>query len=98
MGISTVSREEVLHLARLAGLRVEPAEVAELADLLTRLLEWGLALPEGSPDGDTTDRVAPPRRDDQPLPGLSTEQALAAAPRSHDDLFIVPPVIRRGSS
>jgi len=96
MGMPSIPREQILHLAALAGLRLEPAEVDSLAAELTRMLELGEDLPDLQPAGERATEAPSPLRDDEPRPGLSHCQALVSAPRSREGFFLVPPVIERG--
>ncbi|MDQ7008496.1 MAG: aspartyl/glutamyl-tRNA amidotransferase subunit C [Acidobacteriota bacterium] len=93
----SIPREQVLHLAALAGLRLEPAEVDSLAVELARMLELGEGLPDRPVGGERPAADPPPFRDDEPRPGLPPGRALAAAPGSEDGFFLVPPVIQRGA-
>jgi aspartyl-tRNA(Asn)/glutamyl-tRNA(Gln) amidotransferase subunit C len=92
-----LSREEVLHIARLARVDLTEAEIARYSEQLSDLLERFEVLQQV----DTTD--VPPTaqsidlrsvmRDDEVLPSLPAEDVLANAPRREGDLFRVKPVL-----
>jgi aspartyl-tRNA(Asn)/glutamyl-tRNA(Gln) amidotransferase subunit C len=89
-----VSREELQSLARLARLRLADDELPKLAAELSRIVDYVAEL--GKVDTSAVTEVpsigpnAAPLRDDRVTPGLSREEALAAAPRSVDGAFAVP--------
>lgn len=92
-----IDRQEVLHVARLARLKVS----AEDADRLTSQLNTILAYMDKLNELDTT-RIEPmahalsletPLREDAVRPSLSPEESLANAPHQNGTFFIVPKVI-----
>jgi aspartyl-tRNA(Asn)/glutamyl-tRNA(Gln) amidotransferase subunit C len=92
-----LTREEVLHVADLARLSLEP----ETVDRLTRQLNDILAYIEKLQEVDTAG--VPPMahavpvfnvfREDEVAPGLDREEALANAPAQEEGTFVVPRVI-----
>jgi len=93
-----LSREEVLHIARLARLGLTEAEVNQLREQLSNILENFEVLQQV----DTTD--VPPtaqaiplqnvmRQDDEVIPSLPPSQILANAPRREADFFRVRAVL-----
>lgn len=89
-----IERDEVLHIARLARLRLSDEEVdrmqGELSGVLAHVDRIGkLDLGEVEP---TSHVVALENvlRADEPAPSLSPEQALANAPDPDGDSFRVP--------
>jgi len=93
-----LSREEVLHIARLARLGLTEAEVNQLREQLSNILENFEVLQQV----DTTD--VPPtaqaiplqnvmRQDDEVIPSLPPGQILANAPRREADFFRVRAVL-----
>ena len=89
-----IDREQVLHVARLARLRLSDEEVARMADELSSILEHVERIDELDLDG-----VAPTShvidienvlRPDEPRPCLPRERALENAPDATDDGFRVP--------
>jgi aspartyl-tRNA(Asn)/glutamyl-tRNA(Gln) amidotransferase subunit C len=92
-----LTREEVLHVAKLARLSLDPGEV----DLFTRQLNDILAYVEKLQEVDTAG--VPPMahavpvvnvfREDEVVPGLSREDALANAPVKEEGTFVVPRII-----
>lgn len=93
----SLTDEEVRKLALLARLEISDDEVAKVRPQLDNILEFVERLSEL----DTSD-VEPMTtaldvdnrwRDDELVPGLSNEQALANAPAHDDQCFTVPPVL-----
>ncbi|MGE5542797.1 MAG: Asp-tRNA(Asn)/Glu-tRNA(Gln) amidotransferase subunit GatC [Bacillota bacterium] len=91
-----ISREEVLHVARLARLRLSEKEVAGYTRQLSRILEYINKL-----DGLPTEGVPPTShvlglenvaRKDEARQGLSQEEALSNAPDAAGGLFKVPKI------
>lgn len=92
-----LSREEVLHIARLARLGLTEAEVDRMGEQLSNILENFEVLKRV----DTTN--VPPTaqsialqnvmRGDEVAPSLPANEVLANAPRKEDDLFRVRAVL-----
>jgi aspartyl-tRNA(Asn)/glutamyl-tRNA(Gln) amidotransferase subunit C len=90
-----ISRDDVLHVARLARLELSDAEVERFQEQLSAILEavskvQELDLSDVPPTSHPLD-VVNVWREDEPRPSLSVEEALANAPDSEDGLFRVPP-------
>jgi aspartyl-tRNA(Asn)/glutamyl-tRNA(Gln) amidotransferase subunit C len=90
-----ISRDDVLHVARLARLDLSDAEVERFQEQLSAILEavskvQELDLADVPPTSHPLD-VVNVWRDDEPRPSLPVEEALANAPDSQDDMFKVPP-------
>ncbi|OGP71710.1 MAG: asparaginyl/glutamyl-tRNA amidotransferase subunit C [Deltaproteobacteria bacterium RBG_13_60_28] len=92
-----LTREEVLHVAELARLSLEPQEV----ELFTRQLNDILAYVAKLQELDTTD-VTPMAhvipvfnafREDEVKPGLDRDQALKNAPAREEGSLVVPRII-----
>ncbi len=91
-----ISRDEVLHVAKLARLALTDEEVERFRGQLSAILEavgkvseLDLAgVPPTSHPLDLVNVLAA----DEPAPCLSREQALANAPDPEDGYFGVPPV------
>ncbi len=89
-----ITRENVLHVAKLARLELTEAEIDRMQRDLDGILEYVDQLSEL----DTTDVpattqvavVAAPFRGDEPRPSLPHDVALSQAPRSSSDGFAVP--------
>jgi aspartyl-tRNA(Asn)/glutamyl-tRNA(Gln) amidotransferase subunit C len=88
---------EVERVARLARLAPSPAQTESLARDLSAILDYVAQLSEvDTSDVPATAHVAlqiAPFREDRVIPGLTREDALAAAPGSHDGGFAVPKVL-----
>jgi|SRR5215218_7779629 len=89
-----IDREQVLHVARLARLRLGDDEVermaSELGGILDHIEKIGELDLEGvAPTTHVVD-VAGALRADEPRPSLPREVALAPAPAVADDGFLVP--------
>ncbi|WP_300678985.1 Asp-tRNA(Asn)/Glu-tRNA(Gln) amidotransferase subunit GatC [Nocardioides sp.] len=92
-----LSRDEVRHLADLARIDLSDAELDHLAPQLNVILE-SVASIQGVAGDDVVPTSHPiPMtnvfRDDVVVPGLTPEQALAAAPESEDQKFSVPRIL-----
>jgi aspartyl-tRNA(Asn)/glutamyl-tRNA(Gln) amidotransferase subunit C len=89
-----ISRDEVLHVARLARLDLTDDEVERLGEQLDAILEAvgkvaELDLTAVKPTAHPLDLVNV-WRDDEPRPSLAPDEALASAPDRSGDLFRVP--------
>jgi aspartyl-tRNA(Asn)/glutamyl-tRNA(Gln) amidotransferase subunit C len=91
-----ISREEVLHIAKLAKLELTEEEVELFQEQLGKILEYFRKLEEVD-----TDNVEPLKhviatenvfREDEPQDSISPEEALRNAPKRRDDYFEVPKV------
>ncbi len=92
-----VSREEVLHIARLARIALTEEEITRLSEQLSNLLDNFEILQQVN-----TDDVSPTAqsvdlqsvmRDDEVVPSFPSEDILANAPRRDEDSFRVKPVL-----
>ncbi len=98
-----VSREQVLHVARLAKLRLSAEEEERFALQLGGILEYvdhlreldAESVPAGGEPGDSTPDPRPLRAD-EPSPSLPRDEALGLAPATDGETFRVPPVIDGG--
>jgi aspartyl-tRNA(Asn)/glutamyl-tRNA(Gln) amidotransferase subunit C len=89
-----ISREEVLHVARLARLELAEDELERFADQLSAILEavgkvGELDLEGVEPTAHPLD-LANVWAEDEPRPCLSVEEALANAPDREGGSFRVP--------
>jgi aspartyl-tRNA(Asn)/glutamyl-tRNA(Gln) amidotransferase subunit C len=95
-----ITRENILHIAKLAHLRLEPDEVGTLQADLGKILEHIEKLGELDTTGiKPTEHLvvdAAPMRVDEVVPGLSNEAALAEAPRPREGGFAVPAFVDEG--
>ncbi|HEX2231915.1 MAG TPA: Asp-tRNA(Asn)/Glu-tRNA(Gln) amidotransferase subunit GatC [Thermoleophilaceae bacterium] len=89
-----IDRDQVLHVARLARLRLSDAEVGRMGDELSTILDHIEKLNELDLEGvEPTSHVVELEnvlRDDEPRPSLSHEKALEQAPDAADGGFRVP--------
>ncbi|HWH06214.1 MAG TPA: Asp-tRNA(Asn)/Glu-tRNA(Gln) amidotransferase subunit GatC [Gaiellaceae bacterium] len=90
-----ITREEVLHVAKLARLELTEDEVERLTHELGAILEAvgkvaELDLSDVPPTSHPLDLVNA-WRDDEPRPSLGLDDAFANAPQREADLFRVPP-------
>jgi aspartyl-tRNA(Asn)/glutamyl-tRNA(Gln) amidotransferase subunit C len=90
-----ITREQVLHVARLARLDLSEAEVARLQAELSAILEAvskvsELDLDDVPPTSHPLDLVNV-LRPDEPRPSLPLEDVFANAPEREGDAFRVPP-------
>ncbi len=95
--MSAISREEVAHLATLARIDLQPAELDRLAGQLDVILGAVATVREVA--GDDVPATSHPMpltnvtRPDDPTPDLSAEDALAGAPAVEDHRFRVPRIL-----
>ena len=92
-----VDRETVLRMAKLARLEITEAELEKMAGSLSQLVGYmdqlkGLDLKDVEPML-AVDTSARPLRPDEPVPGLSKEEAFRNAPEVNLDHFSIPKVI-----
>jgi aspartyl-tRNA(Asn)/glutamyl-tRNA(Gln) amidotransferase subunit C len=89
-----IDREQVLHVAKLARLRLSEAEVERMTGELSNILEHVARMDELDLDGvEPTSHVVELQnvlRDDVPRESLPRERALEGAPDPADDGFRVP--------
>jgi len=92
-----LTREEVLHVADLARLSLEPDEVELFTRQLNDILAYVEKLQELDTSGVTPMAHAVPVfnafREDEVKPGLPREEALDNAPAREEGSFVVPRVI-----
>ena len=89
-----ISRDEVLHVARLARLALTEEEIERLTEELGAILDAvgvvaELDLADVPPTANPLD-LSNVLRPDEPRPELAQEVALSPAPERVDDLFAVP--------
>ena len=97
-----ITRDDVLHVARLARLEIPEDEIEEVQEQLGAILEAvgkvsELDLSDVPPTSHPLD-VVNAWREDEPRPSLPRERALANAPDPSDGLFRVPAVGAGGDS
>lgn len=92
-----ISRDEVLHVARLARLELTEAEVEKFTDQLSQILEHASIISRLELEGVEPLTHAVDRRnvyrEDRVESGLSREEALRNAPSQESDSFKIPPII-----
>ena len=92
-----LDQNELAHVARLARLDMDEAELSRMAGQLAAILRYAAKLDEVditgvAPTTHTLDAVNA-LRDDEVLPSLPREAALQNAPRRNDEAFVVPKII-----
>ena len=89
-----IDRDQVLHVAKLARLKVSDDEVDRMAEELSKILEHVETMNELDLEGvEPTSHVVDLTnvlREDVPRPGLPRERALEQAPDAADGGFRVP--------
>ena len=89
-----LTREDVLHVARLARLELSAAEVVQMTGELAKVLEHIARISEldleGVPPTSHVVELGNALRPDVPRPSLDPEVALASAPVVADGGFAVP--------
>ncbi|MEJ2046782.1 MAG: Asp-tRNA(Asn)/Glu-tRNA(Gln) amidotransferase subunit GatC [Dehalococcoidia bacterium] len=92
-----LSREEVLHIARLARLGLDEAEIDKFSEQLSNLLEHFRVLQQVDTTGvpPTAQSIALQNviRSDDAQASLPPDQVLANAPQKEGDFFRVRPVL-----
>ncbi len=93
----SLTREQVLHIARLARVGVTEEDVARLQEELSEILEHFEALraldTEGVPPTSHPLPLESVMRADEVRPSLSTEDVLANAPLAQEDAFRVRAIL-----
>jgi aspartyl-tRNA(Asn)/glutamyl-tRNA(Gln) amidotransferase subunit C len=93
----SLSRQDVAKVGRLARLALSEADLERMTGELSKIV--GFVSQLGELDTDAVEPLAHPLdtknvfREDQPAPSLTTEQALASAPRHDGACFLVPAVL-----
>jgi len=90
-----LSREQVLHVARLARLELSEDELDRFGGELSKVVDWidkigELGDLEGVPPTSHVVHVENKLRPDEPTPSLVREVALASAPDTDGEGFAVP--------
>ena len=95
--MAAISRDDVAHLARLARIAMDDAELDRLAGELDVILGAVARVGEVAADDiPPTSHAVPLQnvfRADERRPGLTQEQALACAPAAEDGRFRVPRIL-----
>jgi aspartyl-tRNA(Asn)/glutamyl-tRNA(Gln) amidotransferase subunit C len=90
-----ITREEVLHVARLARLELSEDEVTRFQDQLSAILDAVSKVSEldlsDVPPTSHPLAVVNVWAEDEPRPPLTVDEALANAPDRDDDYFRTPP-------
>ncbi|WP_312720396.1 Asp-tRNA(Asn)/Glu-tRNA(Gln) amidotransferase subunit GatC [Mobilicoccus sp.] len=95
--MSRISRDQVDHLAMLARIDLTDAESEQLAGDLSVILDSLAQVREVA--ADDVPAMSHPQplvnvmRADEVRPGLTAQEALAAAPAVEDDRFVVPRIL-----
>jgi aspartyl-tRNA(Asn)/glutamyl-tRNA(Gln) amidotransferase subunit C len=92
-----ITREEVLHVAKLARLELTDAEVERLTSELSAILEAVSKVSEldlsDVPPTSHPLAVVNTWGEDEPRPSLALDETFANAPARDGDLFRVPPTV-----
>ncbi len=92
-----ITKEEVVHVANLARLKVDEAAIEKLADQVGDILEYVDTLEAVDTEGVATTSHAAfltnVFREDTVRPSIGVEAGLSNAPEQEDGCFIVPKVI-----
>lgn len=95
--MSSISREQVAHLAMLARIELSDAELERMSGELAVILDAVAAVGEvASADVPAMSHPVPlvnVMRADQVRPGLAQADALAGAPDAQDNSFAVPRIL-----
>ena len=92
-----ITESEVIHVARLARLNLEPEELSRFQRELSSILDYMDLLKAVKTDGVEptfhAQTIVNALRDDLAMASQSRDDALRNAPVSHDNAFSVPKVI-----
>jgi len=92
-----ISRDDVVHVARLARLGLTDDEIAQLTTELAKILDHAAQVSAlDTADVPPTAHPVPLRnvlRADEPRPGVERDEVLAAAPAVEDHRFRVPRIL-----
>ncbi len=95
-----LEKKDLIHLAKLAALPLDEAELVRFERDLARIVahvETLLAVDVTDvPPMASASEAAQPMREDVPRPGLSHDDALAAAPEEEGGGFAVPTFVSSG--
>lgn len=95
--MSHLSREDVAHVAMLARIQLEDAELDRLAGQLDQIVDWvgqvGEVASADVPPMSHPMPLANVTRPDEVRPSLGVERALANAPHAEEDRFGVPRIL-----
>jgi aspartyl-tRNA(Asn)/glutamyl-tRNA(Gln) amidotransferase subunit C len=95
--VATISRADVAHLAGLARISMTDAELDAMAGQLDVILGAVSRVQEvAAADIPPTSHAVPLTnvlRDDEPVPSLAPDEALAAAPIAEEQRFLVPRIL-----
>lgn len=95
--MTSISREDVAHLARLSRLELTDAELGSFAGQLTDILDHVQAVSEVAADDvpamSHPTAITNVYREDVVTPGLTPEQALDQAPAADQQRFEVPQIL-----
>lgn len=95
----SITRDDVAHLAALARISLDEHELDRLAGELPAILDAVATVSEALEGAGDVASMSHPTpltnvfRDDVVRPGLSPEEALAMAPDSEDQRFLVPKIL-----
>jgi aspartyl-tRNA(Asn)/glutamyl-tRNA(Gln) amidotransferase subunit C len=92
-----ISKEEVLHVAQLARLEIDPADIEKMAAQIGTILDYINSLnqvdTEGVPPTSHAITLTNAFREDEIGVHLGGDKALSNAPEAEEGTFIVPKVI-----
>ena len=95
--MTSISREDVAHLARLSRLELSDAEldafVGQLTDILDHVQAVSEVAAEDVPAMSHPTAISNVYRTDAVTPGLTPEQALDQAPAADEQRFEVPQIL-----
>ncbi|WP_285732393.1 Asp-tRNA(Asn)/Glu-tRNA(Gln) amidotransferase subunit GatC [Nocardiopsis sp. ATB16-24] len=95
--MTAITRDEVAHLARLSRLALDESELdtlaAQLGDILTAVAKVQEVAKGDIPPSSHALPLTNVYRPDEVGPGLTHEQAMAAAPAVEDQRFRVPRIL-----
>ncbi|MGB5986820.1 MAG: Asp-tRNA(Asn)/Glu-tRNA(Gln) amidotransferase subunit GatC [Desulfobacterales bacterium] len=92
-----ITRDQVLHVARLARLELADEAVEKFSEQLAEILDYVEILNQADTQGVAATshvlELTNAFREDEPGPQLEREAALANAPQKNSESFLVPKVV-----
>jgi aspartyl-tRNA(Asn)/glutamyl-tRNA(Gln) amidotransferase subunit C len=94
-----ITRDDVAHLAGLARIQLDDAELDRLGRELPKILDAVATVSEAIQDAGDVEPMSHPTplrnvfREDERRPSLAPEQALAMAPAAEEQRFLVPKIL-----
>ncbi len=103
MGMGTLNKDDVVHVAKLAKLTLTDSEIEKFKSQLSKVISYISELSQvdtkkDEPTSQTTGLENIKRKDEvKPQDSLSQEEALSGTDKTHNGYFIVPGILEERS-